>query len=75
MVEKKLTDGTIYKKARFLRTTCKYCGKELTKDLINNNYKWCNKKCKKKFVIRTNKKRKGGGYPYLPTMEEDYIYP
>jgi endogenous inhibitor of DNA gyrase (YacG/DUF329 family) len=57
----KIVNGTVYKKARFLRTTCKTCGKQLTKDLINNNYSWCNKKCRAIWISRNNRKVKKEG--------------
>lgn len=56
-MDKTLKDGTIYHNAKFLRTTCKYCGKQLTKELINNGYYFCDKLHKKLFVRRSNNKK------------------
>lgn len=41
----KTVNGITYTKARFLRTTCKNCGKALSHSSIVSGYKWCNKKC------------------------------
>jgi len=55
-VKKVLRDGTVYERARFLRTTCKCCGRELSKEQINGNQKFCNKNCRTIFTRRHNKK-------------------
>ncbi len=52
----KIVNGRIYKKARFLRTTCKACGKELSHCSIMSGYGWCNKKCKQLWIQKQNKK-------------------
>ena len=49
-MDKILSDGTVLKKARFLRTTCKQCCKELPKDVIMREGKFCNKSCRGKFI-------------------------
>lgn len=56
----KTINGITYRKAKFLRTTCKYCGKELSHDKIMSGYSWCNKKHKKLWIQRQNKKPMAG---------------
>ena len=48
----KTINGIVYKKAKFLRTTCKYCGKELNHGLILQDKKFCNKTCNNKYSQR-----------------------
>lgn len=52
----KIVNGVIYTKARFLRTTCKNCGKQLSNDSIERGYKWCNKACNLAFKPRKGKR-------------------
>jgi len=52
----KVVNGILYKKAKFLRTTCKKCGKILDNSIIKNGGKFCNRKCRLKFII--SKKRR-----------------
>ena len=47
-----------YNKAKFLRATCKNCGKELKHGQIIQGFSWCNKKCKTEWIIKNNKKPK-----------------
>lgn len=54
----KIIDGKLYKKAKFLRTTCKNCRKVLPIEIINKEGKYCNKGCKKAFIQKNNKKTK-----------------
>ena len=51
-MNKTLSDGTVIEKARFIRTTCKYCGKELSKGSIFGGYSWCDKKHKIAYIRR-----------------------
>ncbi len=55
-MNKTLSDGTVIEKARFIRTTCKYCGKELSKGSIFGGYSWCDKKHKIAYIRRCNRK-------------------
>lgn len=45
----KIVNGITYTKARFLRTTCKKCGKELSHSQIMQGSKFCNKQCRMKY--------------------------
>ncbi len=56
-MDKVLKDGTVYKKAKFLRTTCKSCREELTKENINKGYYWCNIKCRKSWITKCNRRK------------------
>ena len=53
----KIVEGVVFRKARFLRTTCKNCGKDLTLNQVKQEKKWCSKKCNVDFQ-RKNSKRK-----------------
>lgn len=55
-MEKILKDETVLTKAKFIRTTCKNCNKELPKSVIFSGGKFCNKKCRKQFTYNYNKK-------------------
>ncbi len=46
-MDKILSDGTILTKARFIRTTCKQCRKEMPKSVIMSGGNFCNKSCKR----------------------------
>ena len=45
----KEVNGRIYTKARFLRTTCRLCGKDLEHGHIVSGYGWCDKKHKTEY--------------------------
>ena len=45
----KTVNGITYKKAKFLRTTCKNCRKDLPHKIIMKEGKFCNKKCNQLF--------------------------
>ena len=44
-----LSDGTIFKKAKFWRTLCKYCYHELPKNVIMNEGEFCDKECREQY--------------------------
>ena len=46
-MNKILADGTILTKARFTRTTCKQCRKEMPKSIIMSGGNFCNKLCRR----------------------------
>ena len=56
----KVVEGVVFKNARFLRTTCKNCGKDLSLNQVKQEKKWCNKECN---VAFQRKKKK---YNYVP---------
>lgn len=64
----KLVNGRVYHKAKFLRTTCKNCGKELSHDKIMQGYKWCNKKCRSLWLQKQSKKPRK---IYSPMLSND----
>lgn len=51
-MDKILSDGTVITKAKFWRTTCKQCGKEMPKDIIMNGGKFCNKLCRRNWTSK-----------------------
>ena len=54
-MDKYLSDGTVLTKSRFWRTTCKHCRKELPKEIIVSEGKFCSKLCRQSW----NTKHKG----------------
>lgn len=52
----KLVDGILYTKAKFLRTTCKNCRKQLSKEFINNHSNFCSRICRVSFVRKSQVK-------------------
>jgi len=54
----KIVEGVVFKKARFLRTTCKNCGKDLSLAQVKQEKKWCSKECNALFQKKKHKKRK-----------------
>lgn len=61
----KIVDGHVFTKARFLRTTCKRCGKPLSKDQVIGGAKFHNKNCRKKWIKNPRPKR------HVPVVVED----
>ena len=53
----KIVEGVLFKKARFLRTTCKNCGKSLTLKQVKKEKKWCSCECNLLFVKKKHKKK------------------
>lgn len=56
-MDKILKDGTILTKAKFWRTTCKQCRKELEKNIIMQEGKFCNKKCRINWQKKYSKRK------------------
>ncbi len=52
----KTINGKTYTKAKFLRTTCKNCRKDLPTEVIDREGKFCNKPCNRAFQAKQKKK-------------------
>ena len=73
-MDKILSDGTVLTKARFIRTTCKSCRKEMPKSIIMSGGNFCNKLCRSLWNKKSHKPRPKYGYEkdqgYMPSLEE-----
>jgi len=58
-MEKILSDNTVLTKAKFWRTTCKQCQKEMPKSIIMNEGNFCSKECRNAW----NAKKRKPKYP------------
>ena len=54
----KIINGRVYRKAKFLRTTCKNCRKTLPNEVIDKEGKFCDKMCRRIFQNKQNKKHR-----------------
>ena len=63
-MDKILSDGTVLTKAKFWRTTCKSCRKEMPKSIIMSGGNFCNKSCRASFNPRKPKR-------LYPVIDED----
>jgi len=70
-MEKILSDGTVLEKARFWRTTCKACRKELPKSIIMNEGKFCNKLCRRNWTDKKHKPK--SRYVDMPNTMPGYL--
>lgn len=52
----KIANGRTYPNAKFLRTTCKFCGNTLDHGQIVSDSKFCSRKHRKAFELRKVKK-------------------
>jgi hypothetical protein len=73
LMDKILSDGTVLTKARFWRTTCKQCRKELPKSVIMNEGKFCNKLCRFNWN-RISHKVKGYSTSPMPDLDAEYSH-
>ena len=73
-MEKILSDGTVLIKARFIRTTCKQCRKEMPKSIIMSGCNFCNKSCRNLWNKVSHKSKPKYGYEkddgYIPSLHE-----
>jgi len=63
----KIVEGVVFKKARFLRTTCKNCGKDLSLNQVKREKKWCRVECNVEFQVKQKNKR----YKHKPNNHQD----